>query len=158
MPLPLLQTKLYIPSPRVQLVARPAMTAKLAAGAPYPLTLVAAPAGFGKTTLISEWIAKTAEPVAWLSLDEEDNDLQRFFVYLVAALRTVHPRLGESTLVTLQLGQLPSATALLTPLLNDLSQLADSFVLVLNDYHLITATPIHLTLTFLIEHVRRHCT
>ncbi|MCB0111291.1 MAG: NACHT domain-containing protein, partial [Caldilineaceae bacterium] len=153
MPLPLLQTKLHIPLLRPQFVARPAITTKLLAGAVLPLTLIAAPAGFGKTTLISEWIAQTHQPVAWLSLDEEDNEPSRFLLYLVAALRSVHAHVGESTLASLKVAQLPPITALLTPLLNELSRLADSVVLVLDDYHLITAAPIHEALTFLIEHL-----
>ena len=87
MAFPLLQTKLYIPLPRPQVVARPAITTKLQLGVALPLTLVAAPAGFGKTTLVSEWITRSNQPVAWLSLDDEDNDPARFFLYLVAALR-----------------------------------------------------------------------
>ncbi|MEZ4735054.1 MAG: LuxR C-terminal-related transcriptional regulator [Caldilineaceae bacterium] len=153
MSLPLLQTKLYVPSPRPQLVPRPAVTAKLQQGVAFPLTLVAAPAGFGKTTLISEWIAQSGRSAAWLSLDTEDNDPERFFVYLIAALRTVHTHIGETTLASLQARQLPATTTLLTPLINDLSQLADPVVLVLDDYHLITAGSIHEALTFLIEHL-----
>ncbi|MEZ4869504.1 MAG: LuxR C-terminal-related transcriptional regulator [Caldilineaceae bacterium] len=153
MPFPLLQTKLYIPPPRPQLVARPAITTKLQASATYPLTLIAAPAGFGKTTLVSEWITQTAQPVAWLSLDEEDNDPGRFLLYLVAALRTVHPQIGEITLSALQAPQLPPSTAILTPLLNDLHQLPESLALVLDDYHLISAPLIHEALVFLVEHL-----
>lgn len=153
MPLPLLQTKLYIPPRRPQWVERPAVTAKLQMGVACPITLVAAPAGFGKTTLVSEWITQHNQPVAWLSLDDEDNDLGRFFLYLVAALRSLHPHIGETTLVSLQMGQLPAATALLTPLLNELNQLTIPIVLVLDDYHLITAAPIHEALTFLIQHL-----
>jgi len=110
MPFPLLQTKLYVPPPRPQLVARPAITAKLQMGAACPVTLVAAPAGFGKTTLVSEWIRQTDQPVAWLSLDEEDNDPGRFLLFLVAALRSVHPSIGEITLAALQAPQLPPIT------------------------------------------------
>jgi len=153
MSLPLLQTKLYIPSPRPQLVPRPAVTAKLQQSAACPLTLIAAPAGFGKTTLVSEWITQCDQPVAWLSLDEEDNDPGSFLLYLVAALRTVHAHIGESTLASLQGAQLPPITALLTPLLNELSQLTAPFTLVLDDYHLITAEPIHAALAFLVEHL-----
>ena len=153
MAFPLLQTKLYIPLPRPQVVARPAITTKLQLGVALPLTLVAAPAGFGKTTLVSEWITRSNQPVAWLSLDDEDNDPARFFLYLVAALRSVHPHIGETTLASLQMGQFPVITALLTPLLNELHQLTVPMVLVLDDYHLITATPIHEALTFLVQHL-----
>ncbi|MEZ4869508.1 MAG: LuxR C-terminal-related transcriptional regulator [Caldilineaceae bacterium] len=153
MPFPLLQTKLYVPPPRPQLVARPAITAKLQSSATYPLTLIAAPAGFGKTTLVSEWISQTDQMVAWLSLDEEDNDPGRFLLYLVTALRTVHPSIGEITLASLQAPQLPPITALLTPLLNDLHQLTEPLALVLDDYHLISAQPIHDAFIFLVEHL-----
>src|SRR4051812_8994736 len=96
MPMSLLQTKLYIPPPRPHLVARPAVTAQLEVGVLAPLTLIAAPAGFGKTTLVSEWSTQTAHAVAWLSLDEEDNDPPRFLTYVMAALQTQQPALGAS--------------------------------------------------------------
>ncbi|MEZ4681512.1 MAG: hypothetical protein R2932_45595 [Caldilineaceae bacterium] len=131
----------------------PAVTAKLKASAASPLTLIAAPAGFGKTTLVSEWISQTEQPVAWLSLDEEDNDPGRFLLYLVTALRSVYPSIGEITLASLQAPQLPPITALLTPLLNDLHQLTEPLALVLDDYHLISAQPIHDALVFLVEHL-----
>ncbi|MEZ4663930.1 MAG: hypothetical protein R2911_40875, partial [Caldilineaceae bacterium] len=153
MSLPLLQTKFYIPPARPQSVARPAVTAKLQRGVAFPLTLVAAPAGFGKTTLVSEWIAQSGRRVAWLSLDDEDNDPGRFLTYFVTALHSIHAAIGENTLAALQAPQLPPLTALLTPLLNDLHQLAEPIALVLDDYHLISAQPIHEALIFLIEHL-----
>ncbi|MCB0111113.1 MAG: hypothetical protein KDE53_34565, partial [Caldilineaceae bacterium] len=152
MSLPLLQTKFYIPPARPQSVARPVVTAKLQRGVAFPLTLVAAPAGFGKTTLVSEWIAQSGRRVAWLSLDDEDNDPGRFLTYFVAALHSI-AAIGENTLAALQAPQLPPLTALLTPLLNDLYQLAEPLALVLDDYHLISAQPIHDALVFLIEHL-----
>ncbi|MEZ4664564.1 MAG: hypothetical protein R2911_44095 [Caldilineaceae bacterium] len=134
-------------------MARPAITTRLQMETACPVTLVAAPAGFGKTTLVSEWITQSDQPAAWLSLDDEDNDPARFLTYLVAALRRIHPHVGETTLASLQTPQLPPVIALLTPLLNELSQLSAPFALVLDDYHLITAQPIHDALVFLIEHL-----
>lgn len=153
MSLSLLQTKFYVPPRRPQLVPRPVMTAKLHAGTTYPLMLIAAPAGFGKTTVVSEWITQSEQPVTWLSLGDDDNDLSRFLIYLVAALRNVHPHIGERTLASLHTPQLPPLAALLTPLLNDLNQLAEPFALVLDDYHLITTPSIHEAMTFLVENL-----
>lgn len=107
MPLPLLQTKLYIPPPRQHLVSRPTITAKLRAGLLHPLTLIAAPAGFGKTTLVSEWIAQTAAAVAWLSLDDDDNEPPRFPTYLMAALQTQQPEMGAAAQGLLTAPQAP---------------------------------------------------
>ncbi len=152
MRLPLLQTKLYIPSPRQQLVTRPAVTAKLRAGLLQPLTLIAAPAGFGKTTLVSEWVAQTTKAVAWLSLDDEDNEPTRFLTYLLAALQTQQPTIGAAAQGLLTAPETPPK-AILTLLLNDLSELASPMVLVLDDYHLITTPAIHDALAFLIDHL-----
>ena len=105
---PLLVTKLYQPPPRPNVVPRPRLIARLNAGLHRKLTLVAAPAGFGKTTLVSAWVAGCGRPVAWLSLDAGDNDPARFLTYLVGALRTIAPTLGEGVLGVLQA---PAATA-----------------------------------------------
>src|SRR5689334_13963274 len=98
MALPLLQTKLHIPLSHAPLVARPSLLARVDNGVARPLTLVAAPAGFGKTTLIGAWIAQTRHAVAWLSLDDEDNDPTYFLTYLIAALQTRQPQVGETAL------------------------------------------------------------
>ena len=95
-----LTTKLYIPPGRLQVVPRPRLMARLDDGLERPLTVISAPAGSGKTTLLSEWVAARRRherhvPVAWLSLDEDDGDLQRFLTYLVAALQTIDPTLGQ---------------------------------------------------------------
>ena len=95
MTLLLLTTKLYIPSSRPELVPRPRLIERLEEGLHRKLTLISAPAGFGKTTLLSECAAKCGYPIAWLSLDEEDNDATRFWTYLIAALQTVHPDMGK---------------------------------------------------------------
>lgn len=117
------------------------------------LTLISAPAGFGKTTLISEWMANSGRQVAWLSLDEGDSDLTRFLTYLVAALRTVAPDIGEGVLSLLQSAQPPPAEAIVTALLIEITAIPHDFVLVLDDYHLIDAKPVDQALAFLLEHL-----
>jgi LuxR family transcriptional regulator, maltose regulon positive regulatory protein len=99
------------------------------------LTLISASAGFGKTTLVSEWIADCARPVAWLSLDERDNDPVRFISYLVSALQTIKEGIGEGLLAALQSPQPPSTESILTTLLNEIAAIPDNFILVLDDYH-----------------------
>jgi ATP/maltotriose-dependent transcriptional regulator MalT len=148
---PLLTTKLYIPPPRPDAVHRPRLVERLNEGLRGKLTLVAAPAGFGKTTLVSEWLAGRGRPAAWLSLDEGDNDPARFLMYLVSALRTVVADVGGEALATLQAPQTPPIEALLTTLLNDLAAVADELVLVLDDYHTLDSRPVDEALTFLIE-------
>jgi LuxR family maltose regulon positive regulatory protein len=115
------------------------------------LTLVSAPAGFGKTTLVSEWIAQCERPVAWLSLDEGDNDLTRFLSYLIAALQTVKAGIGESLLAMIQSHQLPQTETILTALLNELVTITQGFVLVLDDYHVIDSKPLDEALAFFVE-------
>jgi LuxR family maltose regulon positive regulatory protein len=151
---PLLATKLHQPRPRAQLVARVHLVERLQQGLSGTLTLASAPAGFGKTTLISQWLAGYARPAAWLSLDERDNDPARFLTYLIAALQTIAPTLGKGVVGALQSPQPPPAEPVLTAVLNDITaSIADPFVLVLDDYHLIDAQPVDHTLTFLLDHL-----
>src|SRR5687768_9958959 len=150
---PILATKLYKPPPRPKVVHRPRLIERLNEGLHRKLTLIAAPAGFGKTTLVSEWIAGCARPVAWLSLDERDNDPTRFLAYLVAALQTIAPAIGAGVLGVLQALQPPPAESILTALPNDISVVPDNFVLVLDDYHVIDAKGVDTALTFLLEHL-----
>ena len=117
------------------------------------LTLISAPAGFGKTTLVSEWIAGGERPFAWLSLDKGDSDPQRFLTYLVAALRTIVPGLGESVLALLQSPQPPPTESVLTLLLNDIVAAPDNFILILDDYHSVDSQPIDQALTFLLDNL-----
>jgi LuxR family maltose regulon positive regulatory protein len=119
----------------------------------FKLTLISAPAGFGKTTLLSEWIAACERPAAWLSLDEGDNDPPCFLAYLVAALQTLAPKIGAGALAMLQSPQPPSTESILTTLLNEITTLSDKFILVLDDYHMIDSEPIDHALTFLLEHL-----
>ncbi len=153
MPIPILATKLYIPLPRPKLVPRPRLTERLNEGLQRKLTLVSAPAGFGKTTLVSEWLAGCALQAAWLSLDEGDNDPTRFMIYFVAALQMIAPNIGEGVLAVLQSPQPAPTEMMLTALLNEISVIPGNFALVLDDYHVIDSKPIDAALTFLLEHL-----
>src|SRR5437868_684354 len=156
MPTPILATKLYIPPLRPNVVIRPRLLERLNEGLYRKLTLIAAPAGFGKTTLVSEWVEGIERPkarTAWLSLDEGDNDPARFLAYLVAALQTIAATIGEGVLGVLQSPQPPPPEAILTALLNEITTLPDHFVLVLDDYHVIDAKPVDQALTYLVEHL-----
>lgn len=151
--MPIIATKLYVPPPRPNIVQRSRLIERLNQGLHGKVTLISAPAGFGKTTLVSEWVTICGQPVAWLSLDAGENDPRRFLAYLIAALQTVAPQRGDGVLAMLQVPQLPPIEAMLTTLLNELATVPNQFVLVLDDYHLIDATSIDHALTFLIEHL-----
>ncbi len=175
--MPLLTTKLYIPPLRPDLVLRSRLIERLDDGLRHghKLTLVSAPAGFGKTTLVAEWLAdfglqsagcgartaneaalrdqksKIRTRVAWLSLDEGDNDPARFFAYLIAALRQIDENVGQAAHSLLGAPQLPPLESLMTLIINDLAAVSP-FVLVLDDYHLIHTAHIHDAIAFLLEH------
>jgi LuxR family maltose regulon positive regulatory protein len=134
-------------------VRRSQLIARLTQGAEGPLTLVSAPAGFGKTTLLVQWLSASTTSVAWLSLDAEENDPARFLTYLVAAVQTLVPTIGAGVMEVLQSPQPPPIEALLTTLLNDFTRIPDPFVLVLDDYHLIEAQAVDQVLTALVEHL-----
>jgi LuxR family maltose regulon positive regulatory protein len=153
MPTPLLATKLYIPRPRPNVVSRPRLLERLNEGVHGKLTLISAPAGFGKTTLVGEWVAGIEQPTAWLSLDEGEKDPTRFLTYLVAALQTLAPAIGEGVLSALRSPQPPPIEALLMALLNDLSTIQDPFVLVLDDYHQLDSQAVDHAITYLVEHL-----
>ena len=153
---PILATKLYIPPPRPKIVLRPRLIKRLNEGMHCKLTLISAPAGFGKTTLVSEWIAGCGLPVAWLSLDEGDNDPTSFLAYLVAALQTIAANIGKGVLAILQSPQPPPIESILIALLNEITTVPDNFVLVLDDYHVIDSKPVDEALTFLLEHLPPH--
>ena len=153
---PILATKLYLPRLRPNVVSRPRLLERLNEGLHCKLTLISAPAGFGKTTLVSEWLAGGTRPAAWLSLDEGENDPTRFLTYLVAALQTLAPTIGEGVLTLLQSPQPPPPESILTALLNDLTTIKDQFVLVLDDYHVLDAKAVDQALTFLVEHLPPH--
>ena len=159
MPTPLLETKFYVPRPRRGLVPRRRLSERLDRGAASKLMLISAPAGFGKTTLLTEWLAAgPAAPaderlVAWLSLDRGDNDPASFWAYVIAALRTVASGVGESALALLHAPQRPPIETVLTVLLNDLGAIAASIVLVLDDYHVIDARDVQDAMVFLLDHL-----
>lgn len=149
----LLQTKLHIPSARSSLVLRPRLIEKLNQALNGKLTLVSAPAGFGKTTLVSEWIQTLDRQTAWLSLDKNDNDVAQFLTYLIAALQSIERELGKTAVSLLQSPQPPQFESVVTSLINDISQLADPFILVLDDYHVISENLIHESIGFLLNHM-----
>jgi len=153
---PLLATKLHRPLPRAPLVRRPQLVERLTQGVIGPLTLVSAPAGFGKTTLLAQWLAESGMPVAWLSLEPGDNEPVRFLSYLIAALQTLDPHLGAVALTLLQMPQPAAAETVLTLLTNDVGSYGcdgGDFVLILDDYHVLDAKAIDQTLTYLVEHL-----
>ncbi|WP_370374934.1 AAA family ATPase, partial [Candidatus Chloroploca sp. Khr17] len=156
MPESLLATKLFLPSPRSDAIYRDQLIVRLNAGLARKLTLVSAPAGFGKTTLLSTWLSGCDRPVAWLSLDEADSDLSRFLAYLVAALQTCAPQLGGEMPALLASQQPPPAETLLTNLLNAIAAIPHDLILVLDDYHTIAAAPVDQALTFLLDRLPPH--
>jgi LuxR family maltose regulon positive regulatory protein len=158
-PVALLETKLYVPRPRRGVVPRARLSERLDRGAASKLMLISAPAGFGKTTLLTEWLAaRKAAPAdervaAWLSLDRGDNDPSSFWAYVIAALRTVAPGVGESSLALMDAPQPPPIETVLTTLLNDLGAVAGGIVLVLDDYHVIDAREVQDGMAFLLDHL-----
>ena len=153
---PLLETKLYAPKLRRGVVARPRLSERLSRGAESKLTLISAPAGFGKTTLLAEWLAAAPagrRSVAWLSLDQADNQPVTFWTYLITALQTVIPGIGASALSLLQEPQPPPIETVLAPLLNELSAVSDDIVQVLDDEHLVDARDIQGGIAFFLEHL-----
>ncbi|MFN2108382.1 MAG: helix-turn-helix transcriptional regulator, partial [Anaerolineae bacterium] len=162
---PLLKTKLYIPQVRPGLVPRPRLLERLDEGTQgegfakqsisfvRKLTLISAPAGFGKTTLLANWINQTNHHVAWLSLDAEDNDPVRFWSYLIATLQTVRADIGQAGLSALQSPQPPPIESVLTGLVNEIADTDLAWVLVLDDFHVITAPDINHGLVFLLDYL-----
>lgn len=148
----LLVTKLYMPRPRSAQVARPHLWAALDAGLERRLILVAAAAGFGKTTLVADWSA-ARDDTAWLSLDEGDNDPARFLAYLIAAIQTRYPQVGVELLAALGSPQPPAPQNVVHSLINQLAALPGRLVLVLDDYHVIDNAAVHTALTFLLDHL-----
>ncbi|MBI4928455.1 MAG: AAA family ATPase, partial [Anaerolineae bacterium] len=159
MSLPVLTTKLFIPPGRFKVVLRQHLLERLNDGLcrnkdqNRKLTLISAPAGFGKTTLVGEWIRQCETPAAWLSLDEEDNDPIRFLTYLVAALQTIDQHLGDSVLGMLQSPQPPAVDLVLTALFNEMTAHPGDFILVLDDYHVIESKPVDHAVTFILDHL-----
>ena len=153
MTLPLLKTKLNIPPARPDLVTRQRLVEMLNTGLYRKLTLISAPAGFGKTTLVSSQITRLKVPVAWLSLDDGENDLNRFLAYLVAALQTIQCDLGQGVLTALHSPGTINIEAVLTVLINEVSVLPDDIILILDDYHVIEEQMIDQALAFFLDHM-----
>jgi len=149
---PILATKFFVPHPRKDRVVRTALIQQLNAQMDRKLTLISAPAGFGKTSLLSEWIHAYPRPVAWISLDENESDPVHFMRYLVTSLQTIHADLGASILAILDAPQLPPMTTLLTTLINELMAFSQEFMLVLDDYHLVDVPGIQEIISFLLDH------
>jgi LuxR family maltose regulon positive regulatory protein len=151
---PLLESKLFVRPPASSVVDRPRLLAWLAEGLHRPLTLIAAPPGWGKTTLLSSWAATASAPaLAWISLDAGDNDPARFWSYVTLALGRVHPSLGDTSLTLVPSHQPAPSEAMLTRVLNELATLGTEVALVLDDYHVIDTAAIHQGLSFFIEHL-----
>ena len=147
----LLQTKLYVPGLRPSIVPRSRLVNKLTIGLLGKLTLISAPAGFGKTTLVSEWVAGCKQPVAWLSMDEDDNDPARFLIYVVASLQRIDKDFGQEIVEAIQTPQPPPLKSAVTSLINEIGTLPGEIILVLDDYHLIKNETIHSALAYLLE-------
>jgi LuxR family transcriptional regulator, maltose regulon positive regulatory protein len=175
---PILATKLYVPRPRPNVILRSRLIERLNEGLQRTpgVILISASAGFGKTTLVSEWVNQKAEggrrkdeseeavlhpsafiphpsKAAWLSLDEGDNDPVRFLTYLIAAVQTIAPKIGEGLSAALQSPQPPPTEAILTALLNEITTVSDNLILVLDDYHVVDSRSVDQVLTFLVEHL-----
>ena len=153
---PLLETKLHVPRLRRGLVARWRLSERLGRGAESALTLVSAPAGFGKTTLLTDWLAAAAaggRSVAWLSLDQADNEPVSFWTYVIGALQSVAPAIGASALALLRGPQPPPIESVLSTLLNELGAVPDDILLVLDDDHVVDAHDVQVGMAFLLDHL-----
>jgi LuxR family transcriptional regulator, maltose regulon positive regulatory protein len=155
MTVPILTTKLYLPKPRPDHIPRPRLIEKLNSGSSRKLTLISAPAGFGKSTLLSAWIhqLENRNQIAWLSLDQGDNDLVRFLSYFIAALQTIESDVAKGTLIAMQSAEAINLEALLTNLINEIAEISDEVILILDDYHVIECQPIDQALTYLLDHL-----
>jgi LuxR family maltose regulon positive regulatory protein len=149
----ILATKLFIPSLRATIVPRPHLLERLDESLTRKLTLVSAPAGFGKTALLSEWVRQRELPAAWLSLEDGDNDVARFLAYVVAAVNTLSPTIDNTILSELHLPQPQSGEQVLHAVINQLAGINSHFVLVLDDYHVLQTQAIHDALSFLLDHL-----
>jgi ATP/maltotriose-dependent transcriptional regulator MalT len=149
---PLIRTKLHLPFTRPGLVSRPRLQARITEGLCGPLTLITAPAGFGKTTLVASYIATCGMPVAWLSLDKDDNQAERFLNYLVAALQGTDNTIGSEAAQLLAAARQVPPEAILTSLINDLDTAGSEIALVLDDYQFISSQAVHEQVAFLLEH------
>ena len=153
-----LMTKLYLPPARQTLVDRPVLLDQLTEGLKGRLTLVSAPAGFGKTSLVAAWRKQCETPLAWVSLDEEDNEPLRFLDYLIGALQMVDADLGDESAELLnKSASTPPVKVVLTSLLNEINAYDKEFVMAFDDYHVIHEHGIHEALSFLVRETRATC-
>ena len=150
---PLLETKLYIPQPRSDLVQRTHLIDRLSSEIYKKLTLISAPAGFGKTTIISKWLSCNEMPAAWISLDKSDNDHLQFFHYLIAALQNIDSSIGQPAMAMLLSPQLPPLESVMTSLIKEITKIPNDFVLVLDDYHSVDDKQVHNIVEFLLDHL-----
>ena len=155
MPIPILRTKLHRPPVPPDIVCRESLHERLDAGRHLPLTLVSAPAGYGKSTLISHWIEKGDILGAWLSLDETDSDPAVFLSYFAAAVRTLFPDACENVLGLLGLNELPGLSSVLGILSNDLDTIEKPFILVLDDYYRLKDSDVHDLIDGILQHPPR---
>ena len=149
----LLATKFHIPPARPDLVQRPLLVERLSKGLDCKLTLVSAPAGFGKTTLLSEFVSQIHQPAGWVSLDESDNDPAQFWKYLISACRCFKENTGESALELFDTQQTFPAETIPTILINDFMEFDRPLILVLDDYHIISNPSLHAGLQILLDHL-----
>jgi len=152
----LLATKFFIPSSSHALIPRPRLIELLNTSLECPLTLVSAPAGFGKTTLLSTWVQSLSPErprIAWVSLDEGDNEPVLFWMYVLTALDSQQPGLCTQLVTYLQTQQAPPLRSVLQTLINRLAEQSEQFLLFLDDYHLVTEQAVHTSLTYLVEHL-----
>ena len=162
MPSPLLLTKLFVPTSRPELVSRLSLIDQLNGGLHRKLTLISAPAGFGKTTLVTDWLQSQGDDesspflMGWLSLDEDDNDPIRFLTYLISALNRIpdsETEIGVGALQMAQAAQPPPPQTILTAVINEIAMITNKIVLVMDDYHLIDNQLVHDALTYLLENL-----
>lgn len=146
-------TKLYIPALRSRTVLRQRLTERLNKGLHRKLTLISAPAGYGKTTLVCEWLAGCKRPAAWLSLEQGDTELTRFLTYMISALQTIEENIGEGVLSVLHSPQPTPTESILTALLNELAAIPSPLILVLDDYHAASSREIDEAVSFLLDHL-----
>lgn len=149
----ILSTKVFIPVRRSSVVHRPRLVDALTNGMYRKLTLITAPAGYGKTTLVSEWLTSSSQPVAWLSLEEADNDPLRFLSYFIASLQTIEKDFGKNLFSILQSSQPPPIESLITFLINEITAMSYPFILVLDDYHVINSNVIDNAISILLERI-----
>ncbi len=153
MSIPIMATKFYIPTPRPKAVLRPRLTKRLSESLYRKITLISAPAGYGKTTLLCEWLADCGRPAAWLSLEEGDSELTRFLTCMISSLQSLEKDIGEGVLAMLQTPQLPPTELILTALLHEIAAISTPFILVLDDYHAINSKPVDDAVYFLLDHL-----